>query len=196
MGIDGTDVSRFGGDAFPIVTHPYKFGTDPGWVGISHCAIFDDGEGNWFYASQARFPTDYPVQKDWAPNAVMLGHVRSIRWTSTGWPVVMPERYAATPQAPITEEDIVGTWDHIDLGYSYGKQKVSSEMVFGTDHKITSGTWKGGEWSFDAKTNTLTANGVELLLQRECDWESSPRKATIVYAGINGKKTYWGRKQF
>jgi hypothetical protein len=51
-------------------------------------------------------------------------------------------------------------------------------------------------WSFDAKTNTLTANGVELLLQRECDWESSPRKATIVYAGINGKKTYWGRKQF
>ena len=53
LGIDGTDVSRFGGDAFPIVTHPYKFGTDPGWVGISHCAIFDDGEGNWFYASQA-----------------------------------------------------------------------------------------------------------------------------------------------
>ena len=196
LGIDGTDVSRFGGDAFPIVTHPYKFGTDPGWVGISHCAIFDDGEGNWFYASQARFPTDYPVQKDWAPNAVMLGHVRSIRWTSTGWPVVMPERYGATPQAPITEEDIVGTWDHIDLGYSYGKQKVSSEMVFSADHKITSGTWKGGEWSFDAKTNTLTANGVELLLQRECDWEASPRKATIVYAGINGKKTYWGRKQF
>ena len=108
----------------------------------------------------------------------------------------MPERYGATPQAPITEEDIVGTWDHIDLGYSYGKQKESSEMVFSADHKITSGTWKGGEWSFDAKTNTLTANGVELLLQRECDWEASPRKATIVYAGINGKKTYWGRKQF
>ncbi len=196
LGIDGTDVSRFGGDAYPIMTHPYKFANDNGWVGISHCAIFDDGDGNWFYASQARFPMDYPVQNEWAPNAVMLGHVRSIRWTSSGWPVVMPERYAATPQAPITEADIVGTWDHIDLGYSYGKQKASSEMVFGTDHKITSGIWKGGEWSFDAKTNTLTANGVELLLQRECDWESSPRKATIVYAGINGKKTYWGRKQF
>ena len=193
LGIDGTDVSRFGGDAYPVVTHPYKFGSDHGWVGISHCAIFDDGDGHWFYASQARYPNGYD---DWVPNAIMLGHVRSIRWTSTGWPVVMPERYGATPQAPITEEDIVGTWDHIDLGYSYGKQKESSEMVFSADHKITSGTWKGGEWSFDAKTNTLTANGVELLLQRECDWEASPRKATIVYAGINGKKTYWGRKQF
>ena len=192
LGIDGTDVSRFGGDAYPIVTHPYKFGSDHGWVGISHCAIFDDGDGHWFYASQARYPNGYD---DWVPNAIMLGHVRSIRWTSSGWPVVMPERYGAVPQAPITEEDIVGTWDHIDLGYSYGKQKESSEMVFSADHKITSGTWKGGEWSFDAKTNTLTANGVELLLQRECDWEANPRKATIVYAGINGKKTYWGKKK-
>ena len=191
--ITGTNVSN-GGEAFPILTHPYKFSGSSGWVGISHCAIFDDGQGNWYYASQARFPTDYPVQKDWAPNAVMLGHVRSIRWTKDGWPVVMPERYGAVPQVAITEDDIVGTWEHIDLAYSYGKQKVSSEMVFAADHTITSGTWKGAKWSFDATTNTLTANGVELLLQRECDWEASPRKATIVYAGINNEKTYWGKK--
>ena len=68
-------------------------------------------------------------------------------------------------------------------------------MVFGSDHTITSGTWKGAKWSFDATTNTLTANGVELLLQRECDWEATPRKHTIVYAGINGTKTYWGKKK-
>ena len=68
-------------------------------------------------------------------------------------------------------------------------------MVFGADHKITSGPWKGGQWFFNAETNTLTANGVELLLQRECDWEATPRHATIVYAGINGSKTYWGKKK-
>ncbi len=192
LGINGTNVSKFGGDAYPIVTHPYKFGTDHGWVGISHCAIFEDGDGNWFYASQGRYPADYD---SWAPNAIMLGHIRSIRWNSKGWPVVMPERYGAVPQTPITEEELVGTWDHIDLGYSYGNQKGSSEMVLGADHKITSGTWKGKTWSFDASTNTLTANGVELLLQRECDWEASPRKATIVYAGINNTKTYWGKKK-
>ena len=187
----GVNVTN-GGDALPQVTHPYKFGTGYGWVGISHCAVFDDGQGNWFYASQGRFPTTAGGN---APNAVMMGHVRSIRWTSSGWPVVMPERYGAVPQVAITDDDIVGTWEHIDLSYKYGEQKAVSDMVFGADHTITSGTWKGAKWSFDAATNTLTANGVELLLQRECDWEATPRKTTIVYAGMNSSKTYWGKKK-
>ena len=189
--IAGTNVTN-GGDALPLMTHPYKFGNDHGWVGISHCAVWDDGNDNWYYCSQGRYPENYDT---WAPNAIMLGHVRSIRWTKDGWPVVMPERYAAVPQTPITEEDIVGTWEHIDMAYSYGKQKESSEMVFSADHKITSGTWKNGTWSFDPATNTLTANGVELLLQRECDWEANPRKHTIVYAGMTTSKTYWGKKK-
>lgn len=181
-----------GGEAFPIMTHPYKFSGNQGWVGISHCAVFDDGNGNWYYASQQRFPVDYD---NWVPNAVMMGGVRSIRWTSTGWPVVMPERYAAVPQVPISDADIIGAWEHIDLSYKYGEMKESGTMVFGEDHKISSGPWKGGAWSFDPTTNTLTANGVELKVQRECDWESSPRHHTIVYAGLNGQKTYWGKKR-
>ena len=68
--------------------------------------------------------------------------------------------------------------------------------TYGTaDGTITSGPWKGGKWSFNANTNTLTANGVELKVQRECDWESNPRRATIVYAGINDQKSYWGKKK-
>ena len=46
----GAEVTK-GGDAFPILTHPYKFANNDGWVGISHCAVFDDGNGNWYYAS-------------------------------------------------------------------------------------------------------------------------------------------------
>ena len=180
-----------GGDAYPIVTHPYKFSGNQGWVGISHCAIFDDGNGNWYYASQQRFPTNAGGN---APNAVMVGGVRSIQWLSNGWPVVMPERYAAVPTVAITSEEIVGTWEHIDLGYQYGEMKVSSNMTFASDGKITDGIWKGGTWSFNASTNTLTANGVELKVQRECDWEANPRKHTLVYAGINGSKSYWGKK--
>jgi hypothetical protein len=69
-------------------------------------------------------------------------------------------------------------------------------MVFGADHKITSGIWKGATWSFDASTNTLsTSAGLELKVKREADWEASPRKATIVYAGLGNKKTYWGKKK-
>ena len=59
VGIDGKDVTA-GADALPIVTHPYKFSKGYGWVGIAHCAIFDDGKDNWFYASQGRLPKDVP----------------------------------------------------------------------------------------------------------------------------------------
>lgn len=185
--IDGT----YSGAA-TVLTHPYKFAGDQGWVGISHCAVFDDGNGNWFYASQQRYPKSAGGSN---PNALMLGGVRSIQWLSSGWPVVMPERYAAVPQATITKDDIAGTWEHIDLGYSYGNLKESSEMTFAADGTITDGIWKGGTWSFNPSTNTLTANGVELKIQRECDWEASPRKHTIVYSGINGDKSYWGKKK-
>lgn len=192
VGIDGTDVTNKGGDMYPILTHPYKFSKGYGWVGISHCCVFDDGKGNWYYASQARFPAN--VGGNPYSNAIMMGHVRSIRWTEDGWPLVMPERYGAVPQIAITEDELVGNWEHIDLGYSYGKQKEANVMTLGADHKITAGTWKGGSWSFDASKQILTANGVQLYVQRETDWEASPRKHTIVYVGLNNQKTYWGKK--
>ena len=191
QGINGANVTN-GADAFPVVTHPYKFSNDYGWVGISHCAVFDDGQGNWYYASQQRFPSNYPGN---ASNAVMLGGVRRIVWDDNGWPLVMPERYAAVPQAEITAEDIAGTWEHIDMGYSKGNQKSASDMVLDADGTISEGTWKNGTWSFDPQTNTLTVNGVKLKVSRECDWEASPRRHTLVYAGINGTKTYWGKKR-
>ena len=192
VGIDGTDVTNNGGDAYPIVTHPYKFSKGYGWVGISHCAVFDDGSGNWFFSSQGRFPAN--VGGNAYSNAIMMGQLRSIRWTSDGWPVVMPERYGAVPQAAITESELVGNWEHIDLSYNYAKQDVATTMTLAANHTVISGTWQGATWSYDATNKVLTANGVKLYLQREVDWEASPRKATIVYAGYNGKKTYWGKK--
>ncbi|MDY0153518.1 MAG: arabinan endo-1,5-alpha-L-arabinosidase [Prevotella sp.] len=192
VGIDGTDVTNNGGYAYPIVTHPYKFSKGYGWVGISHCAVFDDGNGNWFFSSQGRFPAN--VGGNAYSNAIMMGQVRSIRWTEDGWPVVMPERYGAVPQAAITESELVGNWEHIDLSYNYAKQDVATAMTLAANHTVTSGTWTGATWSYDATSKVLTVNGVKLYLQREVDWEASPRKATIVYAGYNGKKTYWGKK--
>lgn len=188
-----TDASKGANNNPTVLTHPYKFSEGYGWVGISHCAVFDDGNGNWYYASQQRFPAN--VGGNAYSNAIMMGGVRSIQWESNGWPTVMPERYGAVPQVSISESELVGAWEHIDLSYSNGKQRTASEMVLGDDHKITSGAWKGAAWSFNAQTNTLTCNGVELKVQREVDWEASPRKVTIVYSGLNGIKSCWGKKK-
>lgn len=184
----GEDVTR-GGDALPVVPHPYKFTGSDGWVGISHCAIFTDGDDHWFYASQGRLPKE-------VNNANMLGHIRSIRWTADGWPLVMPERYGAVPQAPITEAEIAGTWEHIDLSYKYGVQKESQPMEFRADHTIGSGPWQGAKWSFDASRQVIQVdNGTDLYLCRETDWEAKPRTHTLIYAAYsNTGKTYWGKK--
>lgn len=194
VGIDGTDLTRYGGEMLPIVTHPYKFSNSNGWVGISHCAIFNDGNGNWYYASQGRLPKDIPGIN--ASNAIMMGHVRSIKWTSTGWPVVMPERYGAVPQVTIREDELIGNWEHIDLGYSYRQQKTSSTMTLSANYKVTDGSWKGVTWSYDETNQRITfSNGVEVCLQRETDWEANPRTHTIVYAGYTNSKTYWGKRK-
>ncbi|MGN1263781.1 MAG: family 43 glycosylhydrolase, partial [Prevotella sp.] len=105
-GIDGTDVTGVGGDAYPLLTHPYRFSEGYGWVGISHCAVFNDGQGNWFYSSQGRLPGN--AYGDIYSNAIMQGQVRRILWTAEGWPLVMPECYGGVPQTPITEDEIVG----------------------------------------------------------------------------------------
>ena len=179
---------------FAGVTAPYRFDNSYGWVGISHCGIFDDGAGNWFYTSQGRFPVN--VGGNEYSNAIMMGHVRSIRWDANGWPLVMPERYGAVPQAPITENEIAGDWEHLALTNNTGTQRTSETMTYDLDtHKITSGSWKNATWTFDAATQTITTSaGVVLYLQREVDWEASPRTHTIVYAAQGNQKTYWGKK--
>ena len=194
--IDGTYTGEI------LLTHPYKFADSNGWVGISHCAVFNDGRGNWFYSSQGRFPKD--VSGIPASNALMMGHVRSIRWTEDGWPVVMPERYGAVPQAPITEEDLTGEWENITMTYQYGVQRTPVTITLKADNTVSGSPFNGSRWSWDAEKHILTIGLVKLYVQREVNWEAGSetasthtgRKATIVYAGYSSSKatTYWGKK--
>lgn len=178
-----------------VLTHPYKFSAGSGWVGISHCAVFDDGAGNWYYVSQQRMPAN--VAGINASNAIMMGGVRSIKWMSNGWPTVMPERYGAVPQVAIKASELAGTWEGIDLAYEYGKQRVSTEFTLNADGSMTGGkAWPNVKvWNFDTSSNTLTIGTTKLKVQREVDWEASPRKLTIVYSGVSGSKSFWGKKK-
>lgn len=189
-----TDAAKGANEEPTVLTHPYKFSAGSGWVGISHCAVFDDGAGNWYYVSQQRMPAN--VAGIAASNAIMMGGVRSIQWDSNGWPVVMPERYGAVPQAAITASELEGTWEGIELSYEYGKQKTSKTFKLSSNGVMEGGSaWSNVKaWSFDASTNTLTIGTIKLKVQREVDWEASPRKVTIVYSGVSGNRSYWGKK--
>lgn len=192
-----------GQDMYPEVTAPYKFAGSEGWVGISHCGIFDDGNGNWFYASQGRFPVN--VGGNQYSNAIMMGHIRSIRWTEDGWPVVMPERYGAVPKVAITQSELVGEWELIqfkptpenstlnDNAEQYGSVVITLQE----EGTVVSNAWgEGTTWSFDADNNVLSIGDNKIYIQREVDWEKSPRGLTIVGGGYEngGKITNWMKK--
>lgn len=190
-------------EMLPVVTAPYKFSNSNGWVGISHCGIFDDGQGNWYYTSQGRFPVDVPGIN--ASNAIMMGHVRSILWTEDGWPIVMPERYGAVPKVAIAKEELEGNWELIQMkptaknSTSDGNatQYESKVITLGADGKVTSEAWGNDQtWSFDAAKNMITIGNNKIYIQREVDWEASPRIATIVGGGYqdNGATTNWMKK--
>lgn len=203
-GMDGTNVTTVGGNAFPVVTHPYKFNSTKdidGWVGISHCAVFDDGEGNWYFCSQGRKPKNY--ENNEYSNALMMGNLRRIYWTTSGWPIVSPERYGHVEDASIASSDLEGTWELINLSYKYGTQDVSDSLsikVSSVSPKklVFSGAIKGTATLKDNNKVSLTISGTtyEFTLARELDWEADKRQSTIVMAGYSstGKTTYWGKK--
>lgn len=191
FGIDGANVSE-GADCYPMITHPYKFNNHSGWVGFSHNAVVkNEDTGEWFYCSQARLPAN--TNGNAYSNAIMMGHIRKIRWTEDGWPVVMPERYTAVPEKEITDEELMGSWEHIQLNYQYRVQQTSTTLVLGADHTASGALT--GSWSYDAEEKILTVGNIQLCVEREADWEASPRKLTITYSGLSESgRALWGKK--
>lgn len=191
LGYSGTDITA-GGDCFPIVTHPYKFNGHSGWVGISHCAVFQNPDtGDWYYSSQGRLPAN--TNGNAYSNAIMMGNVRSIQWTEDGWPVVMPERYGAVPQTIIADNDLVGTWENITLNYVWGVQQTSVALTLSANYTASGALT--GTWSYDANKKILTIGTTKLNVQRELNWEASPRVPTIIYSGLNATgRSLWGKK--
>lgn len=191
VGIDGANVTN-GAECWPMLTHPYAFSGHTGWVGISHCSVFQNPDTKeWFYSSQGRLPEN--VQGINASNAIMMGHVRQIQWTEDGWPVVAPERYAGVPKTTIKDEHMVGSWEQITMQYQYRVIQQPVTLTLSLDKKVSGGVT--GTWSLDTTKGILTINNIQYNVANAWNWESSPRKVTITYSGFTSSgRPVWAKK--
>lgn len=180
-------------DNFPMVTAPYGFKGHQGYQGISHCTVFEDSTGQYYYASQARPASNYYF---------MNLHVRQLFWTADGWPMASPERYAGLELAEIPESGIAGDWEMIDFDYEkvpgYTQEDAdiqrSSYVVLNEDGTI--GSSSSNMWSFEDPWLTLTIDGVttDVYVSVGRDWENSV-DSTIVFTGIaSDGMPWWGKK--
>lgn len=184
-------------DHGPMILAPYQFANQSGWQGTGHCAVFDNGSGQYFMAHQARPGVN---------SFFMDLHVRKISWTTDGWPIVSPERYANVAQTAITAADVAGTYEKITLNYhvvpGYGTEQVSPDFQTAVDLKLdANGTINGNagdKWTFTTPWITLTySNGdtYKLKAERERDWENKIA-STIIFTGLDKNGTaIWGKRK-
>ena len=88
-------------------------------------------------------------------------------------------------------------------GNHNGHQFTSLSLTLGANHKLTTSTgfWKNMSWAYDASQQVLSLNdgNIRIYLQREVDWEATPRIATVVGAGYykdssGNWKTNWMKR--
>lgn len=183
-------------DHSPMIIAPYQFMGHGGWQGVSHCTVFTDDSAHYYYASQAR-----P-----AVNSYFMDlHVRKLFWTTDGWPVVSPERYAWEDNSTVAKDSLVGNWESIVLNYQvvpgYGDQQVSPDMQVATALTIAAdGTLNGdagSKWTYSAPWLQLNwSNGgvYKVFVQKGRDWEN--QKSSIIFTGLDNAGTaIWGKRK-
>ena len=183
-------------DHGPMILAPYKFENHGGWQGTAHCSVFDDGNGQYYMAHQGR-----P-----AVNSFFMDlHVRKMFWTSDGWPVVSPERYAWDNNNTVPKDSITGAWEQVILGYrvvpGYGNEQVSPDMQTSIALTINAdGTLNSDAssiWTYNAPWLEMKwSNGYtdKVIIQRGRDWEN--KKSSYIFTGLNNEGTaVWGKKK-
>lgn len=192
-------------DNYPILTYPYQFKNHTGWAGTAHCCVFTDKDGKFFMAHQARLRPE---------NHMMDLHVRDMYWTTEGWPTVSPERYAATPQQKITENDLIGSWELIEIEGEapsrgleagqvlWGENKLKADeenksIIFSINKDYYLSGDIDGKCIFDDKDileiNTSDSTSYRVHLFMGQDWENQTQ--TILFSGLDAKgHSIWGKK--
>lgn len=180
-------------DMIPMILAPYQFAGHGGWQGTGHCAVFEDG-GQYYMAHQGRPGVN---------SFYMVLHVRKMFWMENGWPVVSPERYAATEQSSIDAEDLQGEWERIVLNYQvvpgYADEQVSPNFQLAVPMELQPDGTIDGEpaltWTYSSPTLTLEFDDATYttVVERGRDWEN--KKECFIFTGLSETgKAIWGKK--
>lgn len=190
---NGIDLNTYA-DNIPMILAPYAFSGHNGWQGTGHCSVFSN-DGQYYIAHQGR-----PAINKY----FMDLHVRRILWTTDGWPVVSPERYAGISLTTVNPEEIPGRWERIEFGYNvvpgFGDEQTNADiqhsepLVLNNDGTISDNP--ANTWSFENQLLELrwnTGKVDKLMVERGWDWEK--KKETLLFTGINNLgTTIWGKK--
>jgi len=183
-------------DHTPMIIAPYQFNGHGGWQGTSHVSVFDDGNGQYFIAHQARPGVN---------SYYMDLHVRKLFWTADGWPVASPERYAWEDNSTVIIDSLLGNWEQITLNYlvvpGYGNEQLNPNMQTSVNLSIdAAGTLNGdagSTWTYAAPWMTMKwSNGTtdKVFIQKGRDWEN--KKSSYIFSGLNNSGTAkWGKKK-
>lgn len=191
-------------DYYPILTAPYRFDGHSGWAGTGHNAALRTDDGRYFIFHQARLSPR---------NELMMLHARQMFFNSDGWPVVSPERYAATASRRFTKEDMAGEWEVVRVMEPRYQRDLEAGQVLWGEGGLRDEEWnnafhialrkdgtleKNGKWSFLTKDQTLKLTIDEeeineLIIFAGHDWEKQTE--TILFTGLdrNGRSV-WGKR--
>lgn len=188
----------------PILTYPYRFENHSGWAGTGHCSVFQNEKNEFFLAHQARLSPE---------NHLMVLHIRELKWTKNGWPVVSPERFSNSKKAKISKSLMIGEWEMVrinettsDRNLEYGQilwgenklrkmeMNVSNKITFSKNDEIQgafSGTWKFTKNDLTLNIDNETIENLIVFIGH--DWENN--QETIIFTGLdkNGRSV-WGKK--
>jgi arabinan endo-1,5-alpha-L-arabinosidase len=190
---------------FPILTHPYKFENHSGWAGTGHCSVFQNEKGDFFMAHQARLSPE---------NQLMDLHVREVKWTTDGWPVVSPERFTNSKQSTIGKKDLIGSWEIIRIMDAKTDRKLEFGQILWGENKLKQveanisehisflsngelNTDSNEKWDFSSQKGLTIIRNNEVIKNLTVfvghDWENETE--TLLFTGLDGNgRSVWGKK--
>ncbi|MDR2146737.1 MAG: arabinan endo-1,5-alpha-L-arabinosidase [Tannerella sp.] len=189
---------------FPILTSAYRFDNHPGWAGVGHCGVVQTDSNQYFMVHQGRLSPR---------NALMVLHLRQIFFTPDGWPVVSPERYAATKPVKFKIADLEGTWEIIRILEPLHERNLEAGQVLWGEGELQKNECNSsilyrflsngviensGKWNFSPENRFLQLEINHetidnLIVFAGQDWENQTE--TILFTGLDSRgRSVWGKR--